>query len=175
MLLRICSAAIVASFILAGSAQAQVPQAQVAQTQISPAQVSQIPIPQTKLQQIQLRSLFKLPDPRGEFVRLCAPICWDAGRTLKPFAVACMTMRLPRLRTTTFAKRCCAASARPACRRSRPIGCRRRNNPRSAPPSPRSRSRRCNACSSRRTDRRVGCTLDTPTTSIVTVDPEVGP
>jgi hypothetical protein len=42
MLLRICSAAIVASFVLAGSAQAQV------------------------------RSL-KLPDPRDEFVRMCAP------------------------------------------------------------------------------------------------------
>jgi hypothetical protein len=58
MIFRICSAAIVASFVLAGSAQAQ---------------ISQIPIPQTGIQQIQLRSLFKLPDPRGEFVRLCAP------------------------------------------------------------------------------------------------------
>ena len=43
MLLRICCAAIVASFVLAGSAQAQV------------------------------RSLMKLPDPRDEFVRMCAP------------------------------------------------------------------------------------------------------
>jgi hypothetical protein len=43
MLLRICSAAIVASIVLAGSAQAQV------------------------------RSLIKLPDPRDEFVRMCAP------------------------------------------------------------------------------------------------------
>jgi hypothetical protein len=43
MFFRVCSAAIVASFILCGSAQAQV------------------------------RSLLKLPDPRGEFVRLCAP------------------------------------------------------------------------------------------------------
>jgi hypothetical protein len=63
MFLRICSAAIAASFVLAGVAQAQVPQ----------TPVSQIPIPQTAIQQIQFRSLFKLPDPRGEFVRLCAP------------------------------------------------------------------------------------------------------
>jgi hypothetical protein len=51
-------AAIAASLVLAGSAQAQ---------------VSQIPMPQTKMAQMQFRSLFKLPDPRGEFVRLCAP------------------------------------------------------------------------------------------------------
>jgi hypothetical protein len=56
MILRICAAAIVASLILAGSAQAQV--------QI------QAKVP---LQQIQLRSLLKIPDPRGEFVRQCAP------------------------------------------------------------------------------------------------------
>jgi hypothetical protein len=56
MFVRICSAAIVASFILAGSAQAQVQQ-----------------VPQIKAQTIQFRSLFKVPDPRGEFVRLCAP------------------------------------------------------------------------------------------------------
>src|SRR5437879_3335791 len=43
MLLRICSAAIVASSVLDGSAQAQV------------------------------RSLMKVPDPRDEFVRMCAP------------------------------------------------------------------------------------------------------
>ena len=43
MFSRICSAAIVASFILGGSAQAQV------------------------------RSLLKLPDPRIEFVRQCTP------------------------------------------------------------------------------------------------------
>lgn len=47
ILFRICGAAIVASFILAGSAQAQI-------------------------HQLQFRSLMKLPDPRGEFVRLCA-------------------------------------------------------------------------------------------------------
>ena len=54
MFVRFCSAAIVASFVLAGSAQAQ-------------AQFSQINIQPT------FRSLFKVPDPRGEFVRLCAP------------------------------------------------------------------------------------------------------
>ena len=52
MIFRICSAAIVASCILGGSAQAQA---------------------QLQVQQIQFRSLLKLPDPRGEFVRLCAP------------------------------------------------------------------------------------------------------
>ena len=54
MLIRIFSAAILASFIVGGPAQAQVPQ---------------LPQPQT----IHFRSLFKVPDPRGEFVRLCAP------------------------------------------------------------------------------------------------------
>jgi hypothetical protein len=53
MFFRICGAVIVASVILAGSAQAQ--------------------IQQTQVQQIQFRSLLKLPDPRGEFIRLCAP------------------------------------------------------------------------------------------------------
>jgi hypothetical protein len=56
MILRICSAAIVAFFILADSAQAQV--------QIQ----AKVPV-----QQIQLRSMLKIPDPRGEFVRQCAP------------------------------------------------------------------------------------------------------
>lgn len=60
---RISAAAIVASFVLAGSAQGQVEQIKVQQTQIQQAQV----------QQIQFRSLQKLPDPRGEFVRQCAP------------------------------------------------------------------------------------------------------
>ena len=53
MLFRIIAAAIVAPFILAASAQAQIQQSQ--------------------LQQVQFRPLLKLPDPRGEFVRLCAP------------------------------------------------------------------------------------------------------
>ena len=56
MSVRICAAAIFASFLLGGSAQAQIQQA-----------------PQIKPQTIQFRSLFKVPDPRGEFVRLCAP------------------------------------------------------------------------------------------------------
>src|SRR6195256_2448966 len=56
MIPRICAAAIVASLILAGSAQAQ------GQVQ------AKVPV-----QQIQLRSMLKIPDPRGEFVRQCAP------------------------------------------------------------------------------------------------------
>jgi hypothetical protein len=63
MLFRLCSAAVVVSFILAGSAQAQVSRAEVSQNQVS----------QIAVQQIQFRSLTKMPDPRGEFVRLCAP------------------------------------------------------------------------------------------------------
>jgi hypothetical protein len=56
MIPSICAAAIVTSLILAGSAQAQV--------QIQ----AKVPV-----QQIQLRSMLKIPDPRGEFVRQCAP------------------------------------------------------------------------------------------------------
>jgi hypothetical protein len=56
MNLRISAAAIFASFIVAGPAQAQ--QAQIRQPQV---------------QQVQFHSLQKLPDPRGEFVRQCAP------------------------------------------------------------------------------------------------------
>ena len=63
MYLPINAAAIVAWLILAGSAQAQTPQIQAQQDQMQLAQV----------QQVQFRSLQKLPDPRGEFVRLCAP------------------------------------------------------------------------------------------------------
>src|SRR5436309_16002136 len=58
MLVRICSAALLACFLLGGAAQAQV------QVQLQA---------QLQLQQGPFRSLFKLPDPRGEFVRLCAP------------------------------------------------------------------------------------------------------
>ncbi len=61
MLFRISSAAVVASALLAGSAQAQVPQAPQSQ------------VPQLQVQRVQFRSLLKMPDPRGEFVRLCAP------------------------------------------------------------------------------------------------------
>ena len=55
MYVRICSAVIL-SFLLSGAAQAQ------GQIQV------QFPPPQTTF-----RSLFKVPDPRGEFVRLCSP------------------------------------------------------------------------------------------------------
>jgi hypothetical protein len=66
MLLRISSAAIVASALFAGSAQAQ-----VAQLQAPPLQTLQPQVSQPQLQRV--RSLLKMPDPRGEFVRLCAP------------------------------------------------------------------------------------------------------
>jgi hypothetical protein len=48
MIIRISAAAVVISVILGSSAHAQMPQ-------------------------IQVRSLLKMPDPRGEFVRQCAP------------------------------------------------------------------------------------------------------
>jgi len=54
MSVRICSAAILSFFLLGGAAQAQV------QLQFQPPQTS-------------FRSLFKMPDPRAEFVRLCMP------------------------------------------------------------------------------------------------------
>ena len=63
MYFRISAAVVVASFILAGWAQAQVQQ----------IQVQQDPVEQAKVQLVQFRSLMKLPDPRGEFVRLCVP------------------------------------------------------------------------------------------------------
>jgi hypothetical protein len=69
------AAAIVAWLILAGSAQAQTPPTQFQQAQIEQAQI----------QQVQFRSLQKLPDPRGEFVRLCAPHM--VGRWAHPEAV----------------------------------------------------------------------------------------
>ena len=60
MFVRICSTAIsafvLASVLACGAAQAQV-KGQV----------------QAQLQPMPLRSLFRVPDPRGEFVRLCAP------------------------------------------------------------------------------------------------------
>jgi hypothetical protein len=68
MFVRTCSAAILASLVLAGSAQAQV-KGQV----------------QAQLQPLPLRSLFRVPDPRGEFVRLCAPHM--VGRWAHPEAV----------------------------------------------------------------------------------------
>lgn len=68
MLLRFCSAALIATFLLSGSARAQ-----------SPAPIQLQPQPTT------FRSLFKVPDPRGEFVRLCAPHM--LGRWAHPEAV----------------------------------------------------------------------------------------
>lgn len=59
MFIQICSAALVACLVLAGSAQAQV--------------------------RSQTRSLLKMSDPRGEFVRLCAPHM--LGRWAYPEAV----------------------------------------------------------------------------------------
>ena len=64
MLFRISSAALVASSLLAGSVQAQVVQAPQPQTLQSP---------QIQIQRVQFRSLLRMQDPRGEFVRLCAP------------------------------------------------------------------------------------------------------
>ena len=75
MLLRIGSAAILVSALLAGSAQAQVnvqASAQITQAPLTQAPQLQSPqVPQLQLQRV--RSLLKMPDPRGEFVRLCAP------------------------------------------------------------------------------------------------------
>src|ERR1700730_15646144 len=73
MIFRICSAAAVASVVLGGSVQAQ--QNQIQQNQVQPGQV----------RQIQFRSLTKMPDPRGKFVRLCAPHM--IGRWAHPEAV----------------------------------------------------------------------------------------
>ena len=64
MLVRICSAAFLSFLLCSVSARAQV--------QFQPPQTS-------------LRSLFKMPDPRGEFVRLCAPRM--AGRWSHPESV----------------------------------------------------------------------------------------
>src|ERR1700738_3996320 len=72
MFFRISVALIVTCFALENSAQAQV--------QVQRAQVQQI-----QVQQVQFRSSQKLPDPRGEFVRLCAPHM--VGRWAHPEAV----------------------------------------------------------------------------------------
>ncbi|WP_454634418.1 hypothetical protein [Bradyrhizobium cenepequi] len=67
MLLRTCLAVIAASIVSASSARAQVPTT-------------------LQTQPVQFRTLFKvLPDPRGEFVRLCAPHM--LGRWAHPEAV----------------------------------------------------------------------------------------
>ena len=69
MFFRISAAAIVAGFLIGGSAQAQ----------------EQIQAGQIQAQRVQFCSLTKLPDPRGEFVRLCAPHM--IGRWAHPEAV----------------------------------------------------------------------------------------
>jgi hypothetical protein len=78
---RICSAAILASILLGGPVQAQVQSGRVQTGQVQTAQV-QIPV---QTPQMPFRSLFKVPDPRGEFVRLCAPHM--VGRWAHPEAV----------------------------------------------------------------------------------------
>ena len=73
MLLHICSALVVVSLMLVGSAQAQVQlQTPQIQSQLQPHSFG-------------FHSLFKVPDPRGEFVRLCAPQM--VGRWAHPEAV----------------------------------------------------------------------------------------
>ena len=74
MYLRI-STTIVASFILSGAAQADVQQ----------TKVGQLPVYEAQIQQIQFRASQKLPDPRAEFVRQCAPHM--VGRWAHPDAV----------------------------------------------------------------------------------------
>lgn len=64
MMFRMSSAAILASLVLVGTAQAQ----------------SQLP-----LESMQIRSLYRTPEPRDEFVRQCAPHM--LGRWAHPEAV----------------------------------------------------------------------------------------
>ena len=73
MFFRISAVAIVAGLLI-GSAQAQ---EQIQARQIQAQQIQALPV--------QFRSLTKLPDPRGEFVRLCAPHM--LGRWAHPEAV----------------------------------------------------------------------------------------
>ena len=66
---------VVASIILAGSVEAQSEQVRGGQLQVQ----------QARIQQVQFRSWQKLPDPRAEFVRQCAPHM--IGRWAHPEAV----------------------------------------------------------------------------------------
>ena len=75
MHLRIRAVTVAASIILAGSAEAQSEQVKPGQNQVEPA----------RIQQVQFRSWQKLPDPRAEFVRQCAPHM--IGRWAHPEAV----------------------------------------------------------------------------------------
>jgi hypothetical protein len=72
MYFRIVAVAIASCVVLAGSARAEVQSGQVPD-QLQHALVQQAQMQQAQVQQVQFRSLQKLPDPRGEFVRLCAP------------------------------------------------------------------------------------------------------
>jgi hypothetical protein len=72
MYFRIVAVAIASCVVLAGSARAEVQPGQVP-NQLQQAPVQQVQMQQAQVQQVQFRSLQKLPDPRGEFVRLCAP------------------------------------------------------------------------------------------------------
>jgi hypothetical protein len=82
MLFGISVAVIVACFTLAHSAQAQVPQIQALETQ---ALETQARVQQSQVRHVQFRPLQKLPDPRGEFLRLCLPHM--VGRWAHPEAV----------------------------------------------------------------------------------------
>lgn len=82
---RIGAVAVVASLVLAGSAQAQVQRGEVQPGELQRAELQQAQIQPAQVQQIQFHSLQKLPDPRGEFVRLCAPHM--IGRWAHPEAV----------------------------------------------------------------------------------------
>ena len=81
MFARICSAAVLASLLMGGSAQAQV-QTQVQARASSNLRKSKFP---SKPRRCRSDPLFKVPDPRGEFVRLCAPHM--VGRWAHPEAV----------------------------------------------------------------------------------------
>ena len=77
MYLRISAAAIVASLVLGGFGAGASPTRATVAADSRPQQA--------QVQQIQFRALQKLPDPRGEFVRLCAPHM--VGRWAHPEAV----------------------------------------------------------------------------------------
>jgi len=72
MYFRIVAVAIASCVVLAGSARAEVQPGQEP-NQLQQAPVQQAQMQRAQVQQVQFRSLQKLPDPRGEFVRLCAP------------------------------------------------------------------------------------------------------
>jgi hypothetical protein len=75
MHLRLSAAVVITFLVLAGSARAQVDEVKVAP----------IGVQQAQIQQIQFHSLQRLPDPRAEFVRQCAPHM--AGRWAHPETV----------------------------------------------------------------------------------------